>query len=79
MDEVIGFLLGTKNKTGWFTTKEYVDFVAVQGIVDQVMDVRFSITDGELYVEDVSEELTESVFSDRFTIANGYLTFEPVV
>ena len=72
MDEVIGFLLATKNKTGWFTTKEYVDFVAVQGIVNQVMTARFTITDGELYVEDVAQELV----SDQFAISDGCLTFD---
>lgn len=71
MDEVIGFLLGTKNKTGWFATKDYVDLVAIEGLATEVMCARFSITDGELYAEDISQTLV----SEKFAVADGYLTF----
>lgn len=75
MDEVIGFLLATKNKSGWFATKDYVDMVAIQGIADEVMSARFSITDGELYAKDISQELV----SEKFAISDGCLTFSTTV
>jgi hypothetical protein len=75
MDEVIGFLLGTKNKAGWFTTKEYVDLVAIEGLATEVMSARFSITDGELYAEDITQELV----AEKFAVADGYLTFSTTV
>ncbi len=71
MDEVIGFLLATKNKSGWFATKDYVDLVAIEGLANEVMSARFSITDGELYAEDISQELV----SEKFAVTEGYLTF----
>lgn len=74
MDEVIGFLLATKNKTGWFTTKEYVDYVAVQGIVDEILTARFTITDGELLAEDGGEKN----IAQYFEIADGILQYNSV-
>lgn len=71
MDEVIGFLLATKNETGWFTTKEYVDYVAIQGVVDQIIANRFTIDDGSLLVTDISEEL----FAEKFAILDGILCY----
>ena len=67
MDEVIGFLLATKNKS--------VDLVAIEGLANEIMSARFSITDGELYAEDISQELV----SEKFAISDGYLTFNTTV
>ena len=71
MDEVIGFLLATKNKDGWFTTKEYVDYVAIQGVADQILATRFSIDNGALFVTDISEEL----YAEKYAIVDGILCF----
>lgn len=76
MDEVIGFLLATKNKAGWFTTKEYVDYLAVHDVLEQILSVRFSIDDGELYVEDYKDAGSGEVdASDYFQIDGGILQY----
>ena len=76
MDEVIGFLLATKNTAGWFTTKEYVDYLAVHDVLEQILSVRFSIDDGELYVEDYEGAGSGEVdASDYFQIDDGILQY----
>ena len=72
MDEILGFLLATKNTNDWFTTKSYVDEVAIQGVVTDITSAKFSITDGELIVEDISQEIV----SQKFLILEGFLVYD---
>ena len=61
LEDFIGFLLATKNKDGWFVTKDYVD-----GSLE-----RFSLLEETLLADDISQELV----SEMFSVDDGYLTF----
>lgn len=72
VDEVISILRGRRNKPGWFTTKEYVDGLTIEPIIQEVVKVRFTIANGELITEDITSE----ILTERFSLGDdGMLMF----